>query len=644
MQQDEPAERVTAFGWIASALVLYHLLIIGNLVAMAGFFIPEQVHGAISLAAALTIIFLTVPALGGHGVSREAGGRWRRPTLFDLALIGCAAVSLGYVVVFHQRVLDYSMFGFLDTPGLVLALLLCVPLIEAVRRATGVTLPILVTALALATVFQNLLPGVLYGRGYAPDRLLYSAYVGESGIFGLPLNVAANIIIVFVVFGALMEASGAGRWFLQLALALTGASRGGPAKAAVVSSALFGSISGSPSANVATTGVFTIPLMKQIGYRASFAGAVEAVSSTGGQILPPVMGAIAFVMAEWIRVPYSQIAIAAFVPAALYFVIVFVSVHLQARRYGIEPLPRSGLPKLWSVCREGWFYLVPMAALMYFLFVKTYPPGMAGVLAIPFVIGASFLSGERAYWLTPRNMARACERAVRGWVSIAAITAFVGIMIGAVELSGIGVKISTFILDLSGGHLLLTLLLVGIASFVLGMGLDSIPVYVTLATLMAPALIQLGVSDMAAHLFVIYWGLASFFTPPLCIAVYVAIAISGSRMWQTGWEAMQLGIAAFIVPFAFVLNPGLLLRGSPTEIVWAIATALVGAVLLACGIRGFALGPLGPMRRAVIGLGGLLLIGPGVYPPLAGVILAAAAIAPWPTRTETHPGPATRQD
>jgi TRAP-type uncharacterized transport system fused permease subunit len=261
---------------------------------------------------------------------------------------------------------------------------------------------------------------------------------------------------------------------------------------------------------------------------------------------------------------------------------------------------------------------------------------MAGVLAIPFVVGASFLSRDRAHWLTPKNIARACERAVRGWVAIAAITAFVGIMIGAVELSGVGVKISTFILDLSGGHLLLTLLLVGLASFILGMGLDSIPVYVTLATLMAPALIQLGVSDLAAHLYVVYWGLASFFTPPLCIAVYVAIAISGDRMWRTGWEAMQLGIAAFIIPFAFVLNPGLLLKGSAGTIAWAIATALIGAVLVACGIRGFALGPLGPLRRITVALAGLLLIGPGVYPPLAGVALAAAAIVPWPSGMRTR--------
>ena len=629
-QKGEPA--VSAFAWTLTVLVIYHLLVIGNLLAMAGLFIPEQVHGAISLAAALTIIFVTVPARGGHGISREAGASLRRPTAFDLALIACGWISLGYVVVFHQKVIDYSMYGFLDTRGLVLALLLCLPLIEAVRRATGPTLPVLVTLLVLGTVFQNVLPGVLYGRGYAPDRLLYSAYVGESGIFGLPLNVAANIIIAFVVFGALMEASGAGKWFLQLALSLTGSSRGGPAKAAVVSSALFGSISGSPSANVATTGVFTIPLMKQIGYRPAFAGAVEAVASTGGQILPPVMGAIAFVMAEWIRVPYAQIALAAFVPAALYFLIVFVSVHLQAHRDGIEPMTRSDLPKLGKVFRDGWFFLVPMAALMYFLFVKTYPPGMAGVLAIPFVIGASFLSGDRTNWLTPANIARACERAARGWVTIAAITAFVGIMIGAVELSGVGVKISTFILDLSGGDLLLTLLLVGMASFILGMGLDSIPVYVTLATLMAPALVKLGVSDLAAHLYVVYWGLASFFTPPLCIAVYVAIAISGDRMWRTGWEAMRLGIAAFIIPFAFVLNPGLLLKGSPANITWAIGTAVVGAVLVACGIRGFAFGVLGPLQRVLIGLGGLLLIGPGVYPPLIGIVLAAAAIAPWPVR------------
>jgi TRAP transporter 4TM/12TM fusion protein len=628
-ENDRLARRLPVFSWIATAIVLYHIIIVGNLAAMAGFFMPEQVHGAISLACALTIIFFLVPARGsGHGVAREdktAVGP-RRATTFDYILISATWISLGYVVFFHQSVIDYSMYGFLDDKGLVLALLVCLPLIEAVRRTTGVTLPILVGALVLATIFQNVLPGILYGRGYETDRLLYAAYVGESGIFGLPLRVATNIIIIFVLFGAMMEQCGAGRWFLHLALAATGRSYGGPAKASVVASALFGSISGSPSANVATIGVFTIPLMKKIGYRPAFAGAVEAVASTGGQILPPVMGAIAFVMAEWIRVPYATIAFAAAVPASLYFLIVFISVHLQARRSGIEPMPQQDLPKLGAVFREGWHFLIPIAALIYFLLIEAYPPGMAGVLTLPFVIGASFLSAERGDWLLPAKFMAACSRAVRGWVTIAAITGFVGIMIGAIELSGVGVKISTMILDLSGGNLILTLLLVGLASFVMGMGLDSIPVYITLATLMAPALTQLGVPQMAAHLYVVYWGLASFFTPPLCIAVFVSIAISGSKLWETGWEAVRLGVAVFIIPLAFVLDEGLLLHGSPGKIVWAVATALGGAYFLACGLQGFALGPLAMWRRLAVGFGGLLLVGPGLVTPLVGAALAVIGV------------------
>ena len=620
---------LTVFGWIATAIVVYHIVIVGSLAAMAGFFMPQQVHGAISLAAALTIIFLLVPAVGTDVLGREPEAKTRRPTVFDLALIASSWISLGFVVLYYDEVLNYSLYGFLDTKGIVLALLICLPLFEAVRRTTGWSLPIMVGLLVLGTVYQNVLPGILYGRGYELDRLLYSAYVGESGIFGLPLNVAADIIIVFLMFGALMEVSGAGKWFLQMATALTGRSRGGPAKAAVVSSAMFGSISGSPSANVATTGVFTIPLMKQIGYRPAFAGAVEAVASTGGQILPPVMGAIAFVMAEWIQVPYSQIAIAAFVPASLYYLIVFVSVHLQAHREGVQPMAKADIPKLGPVFREGWFYLVPVAALIYFLVVRAYPPGMAGILTLPFVIGASYFSKDRGDWITPASFALACERTVRGWVPIAAITGFVGIMIGAMELSGVGVKISSFIIDLSGGNLIITLLMVGLASFILGTGLDSIPVYVTLATLMAPALIQLGVSDMAAHLFVIYWGLASFYTPPVCTALYVAIALSGGKLWETGWEAMRLGIAAFIVPFAFVLSPGLLLQGSVVDIVWAIGTALLGSVLLACGIRAFAFTRLGIVQCAAACIGGLLLIGPGIYLPLIGLAVGALGVVPW---------------
>jgi len=612
----------------ATFIALYQIFIVGSIAAHMGIFVPQQVHRAITLASALSVVFLMLPMFGAkHGqIGSGEGGWWRPSRIVDILLLSAAFIGLAFVIFFNEEVIEYSEIGFLDTKGMILAAFICLPLVEAVRRTAGLTLAILVILLVLMTIFQNYLPGILYGRGFPLDRLLYSAFVGEAGIFGLPLGVASNIILIFLLFGALMDVGGAGRWFLDFALALTGRSRGGPAKAAVVGSALFGSISGSPSANTATTGVITIPMMKSVGFKPAFAGAVEAVASTGGQILPPVMGAITFVMAEWIGVPYSQVVFAALVPALLYFVVVFISVHLQAHRAGIEPMKGAELRRVGEVLREGWYYLVPIVALIWFLLVEMYPPGMAGVLTLPFVIAVSYLSKDRNRWITPSAFMFACGRAVRNWVTIVSITAFVGIMIGALELSGVGIKISTFILDLAGHNLILTLVFVGLACLILGMGLDAIPVYVTLATLMAPALIQLGVPIMGAHLFVIYWGLASFITPPLCLAVFVALSISGSRLWETGWEAVKIGIAVFIVPFAFALNPALLLIGEPTQIAWAIVTALAGATFLATGVQGWGLGWMGAPARVLAAAGGLLLIGPGNWTALTGLILGVVAV------------------
>ncbi|HXV81751.1 MAG TPA: TRAP transporter fused permease subunit [Candidatus Binatia bacterium] len=620
---------ITALTWVTTAIAVYHIIIVAQLPTWLGWFLPNQIHLAISLICALTLIFIR--KRGGHGTSKTivtTGGL----TVFGVAwynyvLIASTLLGAGYVVLFYDAILDYGMYGFLDERGMVVALALAIPLLEAIRRTTGWALPIIILMFVFMTLFQRFLPGLLYGKGYPLDRLLYSTYIGEGGIFGLPLNVAANIVIVFLIFGAMMHAAGAGRWFIDIALALTGWSRGGPAKAAVLSSALFGSISGSPSANAATTGVFTIPMMKAIGYRPAFAGAVEAVASTGGQILPPVMGAIAFVMAEWIGVSYGQVVVAAAVPALLYFIIIFVSVHLQAHKDGVTALSRSELPSLGPVLSHGWYYLIPIAALIYFLLVETYPPGMAAMYALPFILGVSFLSKNREHWLTPKKLMIAFEDGVTRWVVVAAITGSVGIMIGALELSGVGIKLSNFIVDLAGGNLYLTLFFVGFASLVVGMGLDAIPAYITLATLMAPALVKLGVSDMAAHLFVVYWGLASFFTPPMCIVVYVTIGISGSRVWETGWEAVRLGIASFLIPFAFVLNEGLLLEGGLQRIAMATTTGTIGAILVACGIRGYALGHLNGVQRLLIFIGGLLFIAPGIYLALAGLAFTFAALA-----------------
>ncbi|MPY70121.1 MAG: TRAP transporter fused permease subunit [Alphaproteobacteria bacterium] len=613
--------RLSPLTWITSIIAVYHLVIVGQAPTWLGLFLPNQIHLAISVSCALILIFTLRRAGARHDAPQDAekvDGPARVPW-YDWILIAMTLASTAFIIHDFENILDYGMFGALDTPGIVFALCLVIPLFEGIRRTTGWALPIIIMTFVLGTIFQELLPGLLYGKGYPLERLLYSAYVGESGIFGLPLNVAGNIVIVFLIFGALMQGAGAGRWFIDIALSLTGWSRGGPAKAAVLSSALFGSISGSPSGNAATTGVFTIPMMKDIGYKPAFAAAVEAVASTGGQILPPVMGAIAFVMAEWLEITYAEVVIAATVPALLYFLIVFVSVHLQAHKDGVAAIPRSQLPRFWPVFIKGWHYLIPIAGLIWFLIIDGYPPGMAAMYSAALIVPSSFLSKNRENWLTLPRIMLALEDGVKRWVVVAAITGSVGIMIGALELSGVGIKLSTFIVDLAGGNLYLALLLVGAASLFVGMGLDAIPAYITLATLMAPALIELGVPDIAAHLFVVYWGLASFYTPPMCIVVYVTIGISGSKVWETGWEAVRLGIAAFLIPFAFALNPALLLMSDLGHIVQATVTAAIGAVLVASGVRGYAIGHLNPVERVAMLAAGILFIAPGLMLPAVGL-------------------------
>ena len=621
--------RSKIFFWLSSLIATYHLLVAGQVPSFFGMFVPHQVHKSISVFFALLLVFTLLPAGGKrHGEDTKAERIERKIPWYDYLLILSGGFGAGFVVFFNETILDYGEWGFLDLKGIIFAAMLAVPLLEAVRRTTGWALPIIILCMVSITVFQNYMPGLLYGHGYPLDRLLYSTYVGNAGIFGLPLGISANIVIVFLIFGAMMHGAGASQWFMDMAMALTGWSRGGPAKAAVLASAMFGSISGSPSGNSATTGVFTIPLMKKIGYTPAFAAAVEAVASTGGMILPPVMGAIAFIMAEWLEISYAQVVIAAAVPAVLYYLIVFVSVHLQAQKSGIAALSLSELPRFWKVFLAGWYYMIPMAALVYFLVFEGRPPEMSGIMACGFVIACSFLSKDRTRWLLPRRIMVAFDEGVSRWVVVSVITGSVGIMIGALELSGVGLKISSFIVDLAGGDLILTLLFVGIVSLIVGMGLDATPAYITLATLMAPALVRLGVPDIAAHLFVIYWGLASFYTPPTCIAVFVTSGIANSKVWETGWEAVRLGIAAFLIPFAFVFNPALLLNGGIGEIIFAVVTAAVGATLVAAGVRGYFLGLLGLIPRLLVLVAGLLFIAPGLTYPTIGLVMAGVALVP----------------
>ncbi|MGB7950812.1 MAG: TRAP transporter fused permease subunit [Candidatus Binatia bacterium] len=603
---------------LAFLAALYHLVIVSRLPTYFGFFLPTPRHRAISLLFALLIVYLSTSIRG----QRRFGISW-----FDTLMLILGVAGLGFVIVFYEQASDYEAYGYLDLKGMVLAFGLAISILEALRRLTGWLLPGLIVLFLLAARFQNVLPGLLYGKGYSWDRLGYAIYVPGEGVFGIPLGVASTIVIIFLIFAALLQATGVGEWFTRLALALAGWTRGGPAKTAVLASAFFGTISGSPSANAATTGAFTIPLMKRTGYSPAFAGAVEAAASVGGQILPPVMGAIAFVMADFLGVPYLEVAKAALLPAILYFMIVFMGVDFEAAKRGLVALPRAELPSLVNTMKDGWFFLLPIGILVYLMLVKQFDPDMAGIFSLPALIAVSFFSRDKERRLYPRSIYRALVEAVNTWVLLAILTGAVGMLVAALGLSGLGIKFSRFLVDLSGGNLLAALAMVGIGSLILGMSMDSLPAYITVATLSAPALILMGVPDMAAHLFVVYWGLASHITPPVCITVYVTCGISGAGIWETGRDAVRLAIGKYVLPFSFALNPALLLRGPTDSIVMGVVSAFAGAVSVSAGTIGYGLRTLGWFERVLLILGGILLILPGWNTLVIGMSLVGVSLA-----------------
>jgi len=599
---------------VAFLTAVYHLVVVGRTFIYMGVFFPTPLHRAVSLTCALLLAYL----MHMNRRSRLNAGFWS-----DLVLLVLGMVPLGFIILFYDRVTDYDAYGFLDLPGVILAFALAISLLVALKRAVGWVLVGIVFCFLFVARFQNVLPGLLFGRGYEWDRLAYAIYVPGEGIFGVPLGVASTIVIVFLIFAQLLQCAGVGEWFSELAMALAGWTRGGAAKTAVLASAFFGTISGSPSANAATTGAVTIPLMIRAGYRPAFAGAVEAASSAGGQILPPVMGAIAFVMADFLGVPYAEVAVAAALPAFLYFVIVFMGVDFEAARQGLAGLPRAQLPPLGATFRKGWYFLVPIGVMVYLMLVENFDPDMAGIFSLPLLVAISFLSKDKEKRLYPNAIYGALVNAVYTWIPLAILTAAVGMLVAALGLSGLGTKFSRALVDVSGGNLPIALAMVGLASLILGMGMDSLPAYITVATLCAPALILMGVPDIAAHLFVVYWGLASHITPPVCVTVFVTCSISGAGIWETGKDAVRLAIGKYLLPFSFALHPALLLRGSLDSVLLAAVSALVGAISLSAGTIGFGLRILAWPVRALLIVGGVFLILPGWNMLAVGSVLVA---------------------
>ena len=579
--------------------------------AYAGF-LPGMVQLPIHLSFALALSLCLFPMLKGRAKGSIS--------IVNLCLIVLSLSTSLYVLLNEERITTRTAFvDEVMALDIFFGLSLVLLLLEVSRRTMGISLTI-ITLVFLAYGFLGpYIPGILGHGGIPFHRFIDLQLLSEGGIFGLPLGVSAEVVFYFILFGAFLEKSGGGHLFMDIAYALTGRLRGGAAKASVISSALFGTISGSAVANVVVTGTFTIPLMKKTGYSPRFASAVEAVASTGGLIMPPVMGAAAFVMAEIIGVSYVSICLAAAIPAVLYYLSLFVFIDLEAAKTGLRGIPKEEKPQFKEVIREGGHLLIPPALLVYLLAIVQWSPMKAGFYTIlATVVMAMMRKNTR---LDGRKLASALHKGATGALQVAAVCACAGIVISIVSITGLGLTFSSVLIQLAHGNLFLLLVLTMIASLILGMGLPATPCYIILAVLAAPAIVEMNISPMAAHLFVFYFGCISAITPPVAVAAYAGAAIAGSDPMRTGYTAWRLGLAAFIVPFMFIYGPPLIMVGTLIEIIQASVTALIGVAFLAASIQGFFLTRLVPVERIFLFAAALLLIKPGWMTDLAGIVI-----------------------
>ena len=562
------------------------------------------------LAFALALAFLVLP--GCNGRSERVG--WLDVLLLLAALAGALypSMNLSYIqnrmyYVDDPLFLDYVFGG-----------ALIVLIMEATRRATGWALPI--------TAMIFLAYGVTQGN-QPVSMMLDQLYLTTEGIFGIPLYVSATYVMLFILFGSFVERSGAGQLFMDFALALAGHTSGGPAKVAVITSSLFGTVSGSAVANVMTTGTFTIPLMMRTGYRPAFAGAVEAVASTGGQLMPPIMGAAAFVMAEFLGVSYLTVAGFAILPAVLYYVAVFMAVHFEAKRIGLVGLPKADLPRLREVLVTRGHLFLPLVVIVVVL-LSGRSAAFSALCGIGSVIPTTWLRASTRKTFTWSAIFDALASGAQNTLVVALACACAGIVIGVITLTGLGLAFTGVVLDLSQNSLLLALFLTMLAGILLGMGLPTTPAYIVQVALLVPALVKLGVQVEAAHLFVLYFAVLSAITPPVAMAVYAANGISRGTLIQTSWAAVKLGLTGYIIPFMFVFSPSLLLMGDFATVLLATVTATIGVMCLAGSLHDyFFFGPTRWWDRVILLGAALVLIKPGWQSDLVGVVLIALTAA-----------------
>ena len=565
----------------------------------------------IHLTLGFLITFLSYPVLKGKKIS-----------YFDVLLALASLVSGSYIILNMDALVDRA--GMPTTLDVVFGVLTILLVLEMTRRVIGLALVIVSALFLLYAYFGPYLPEAIAHRGYDIERISTHMYTTLEGIYGVPIGVSATFVILFVIFGAFLEATKTGDFFINLANSIAGKARGGPAKVAVISSSFFGTISGSAVANVVGTGTYTIPLMKRTGYTPHFAASVEAVASSGGQLVPPVMGAAAFVISEMTGESYLKICIAAIIPSLLYYIALFTSVHKEAQRAGLQGLSADEVPSFIGTLKSRGYLAISALVLIYFLAIQLTSPSFAAFWAIVSSIILSSIKKDTR--LNLKGFINALESGAKSALSVVAACAAAGIVVGVVTLTGLGLKFSGAIISLAHGNLYLTLFFAMIASLILGMGLPTTAAYIICAILAVPALTNLGVGVLSAHLFVFYFAIISAITPPVALAAYAGSAIAKSSPMQTAVTACRIGLAAFIIPYMFVFNPSLLMSGSVFSIIWVTFTASLGVFLLSCSTIGWFFSGMSKWERVLLFITSVLLIEPRLLTDVIAIVLLVPVV------------------
>lgn len=587
--------------WISIIISLYHFI-----TSFAG--APATLkHRSLHVSMMLFMSFILYPF-------SDKSSRRKLPVYDAVLAVSSLFIAL-YVWVDYAHIIERA--GIINTMDLIVGTLLVVLVLEASRRISGWPLTILATIFILYGLFGKNIPGIFSHRGYDWASLVNQFFVSTDGIFGTSVGVASSYIFLFILFGEVMNKSGMGQFFNDIALALAGSSMGGPAKVAVIASGFLGSINGSAIANVVTTGAFTIPLMKKTGYSKEFAGSVEATASVGGQLLPPVMGAAAFIMAEMIGIKYSKIIIYAAIPAILYYIGIIIQVHLRALKNDLHGIPKEDLPKVSDVMKDKGHLLIPIVFLLYMLLFSGRTVIYSAFLSIVVTIFVSMF--KKSTRMTFQDILDAFAGGAKGTVSVAMACAIVGIIIAVTSITGFGLNMANAIIMLGGTSILATLIFTMITCMILGMGLPSIPAYLITATIAAPALVELGIPVVAAHLFVFYFAMFANLTPPVALAAFAAAGISGGDPMKTGFTSVKLALAGFIVPYMFIFNNELLLLNTTVPVAIRVAvTSIIGVTMIGIAIEGYLRKRVPMLLRILSFAGAMLLITANVTQDMIG--------------------------